>query len=118
MRKADNRPHGRYPIAPPPIPRHRRRPGRRGSGCPTAGRAGANDRIGIGLVGCGSRGTYLLDQALAAAPGQIQLVGLCDVWNLAREKMAASMTPKLPGQKPKLVARHQDLPERCPASTP
>ena len=47
-------------------------------GAPRTARA-ANDRIGIGLVGCGSRGTYLLDQALAAAPGQIQLVGLCDV---------------------------------------
>ncbi len=70
---------------------------------------GANDRIGIGLVGCGSRGTYLLDQALAAAPGQIQLVGLCDVWKLAREKMAASVEPKLPGQQPRLVSRHQDL---------
>jgi predicted dehydrogenase len=70
---------------------------------------GANDRIGIGLVGCGSRGTYLLDQALAAAPGQIQLVGLCDVWKLAREKMAASVGPKLPGQQPRLVSRHQDL---------
>ena len=73
------------------------------------GRAAANDRIGIGLVGCGNRGTYLLDQALAAAPGQIQLVGLCDVWSQAREKLAASMTTKLPGQTPKLMARHQDL---------
>jgi predicted dehydrogenase len=72
-------------------------------------RASANDRIGIGLVGCGSRGTYLLDQALAAAPGQIQLVGLCDVWSQAREKLAASMKTKLPGQTPKLMARHQDL---------
>ena len=76
---------------------------------PRSVQASANDRIGIGLVGCGSRGTYLLDQALAAAPGQIQLVGLCDVWNQAREKLAASMTTKLPGQTPKLMARHQDL---------
>ena len=77
-------------------------------GAPRTARA-ANDRIGIGLVGCGSRGTYLLDQALAAAPGQIQLVGLCDVWSQAREKLAASMKTKLPGQTPKLMARHQDL---------
>ena len=48
-----------------------------------------NDRIGIGLVGCGNRGTYLLNQALAAAPGQIQLVALCDVWSEARQKLAA-----------------------------
>ncbi len=72
-------------------------------------RASANDRIGIGLVGCGSRGRYLLDQALAAAPGTIQLVGLCDVWSQARDTLAASMTSKLPGQSPRLMARHQDL---------
>ena len=77
-------------------------------GAPRTTRA-ANDRIGVGLVGCGSRGTYLLDQALSAAPGQIQLVGLCDVWSQAREKLAASMKTKLPGQTPKLMARHQDL---------
>ena len=76
---------------------------------PRSVRAAANDRIGIGLVGCGSRGTYLLDQALAAAPGQIQLVGLCDVWTQAREKLAAAMTTRLPGQTPTLMSRHQDL---------
>lgn len=72
-------------------------------------RASANDRIGIGLVGCGVRGNYLLDQALAAAPGQIQMVGLCDVWSVARERMAGVVQKKLPGQAPKLFARHQDL---------
>lgn len=72
-------------------------------------RGAANDRIGIGLVGCGSRGTYLLNQALAAAPGQIQLVGLCDVWSQARATLAASVKDTLPGQTPALMARHQDL---------
>ena len=70
---------------------------------------GANDRIGIGLVGCGSRGAYLLNQALEAAPGQIQVVALCDVWSVARERMAATVAEKLPGQTPRLVARHQEL---------
>lgn len=72
-------------------------------------RASANDRINIGLVGCGARGTYLLNQALQAAPGQIQLVGLCDVWRSARESMAARMKDALPGQTPRLMSRHQDL---------
>ena len=72
-------------------------------------RVSANDRIGVGIVGCGSRGTYLLDQLIAAEPGGVQIVGLCDVWTLAREKMAASLTTKLPGQTPMLYARHQDL---------
>jgi predicted dehydrogenase len=75
----------------------------------SARRVSANDRIGLGLVGCGVRGSYLLNQALEAAPGQIQLVGLCDVWKVARESMAAEFNDRLPGQMPRLVARHQDL---------
>jgi predicted dehydrogenase len=77
----------------------------------TTSRVGAspNDRIRLGIVGCGGRGTYLLNQALAAAPGQLEIVALCDVWSVAREKMAALVTEKLPGQQPRLVARHQEL---------
>jgi predicted dehydrogenase len=70
---------------------------------------GANDRFGIGLVGCGGRGAYLLNEAIAAAPGRIQVVGLCDVWSQAREKLAAVVAEKLPGQAPRLVSRHEDL---------
>jgi predicted dehydrogenase len=69
----------------------------------------ANDRINIGLIGCGVRGTYILGEALAAAPGRIQVVALCDVWSQAREKLAASLAEKDPKQKPRLVARHQEL---------
>jgi predicted dehydrogenase len=71
--------------------------------------ASPNDRIRLGIVGCGARGTYLLHQAIAAAPGQLEIVALCDVWSLARETMAALVAEKLPGQKPRLVSRHQDL---------
>jgi predicted dehydrogenase len=70
---------------------------------------GANERIGIGLIGCGGRGMYLLNEALAAAPGQIEVVGLCDVWSPARERLAAVVAEKLPGQRPRLVSRHQEL---------
>lgn len=69
---------------------------------------GANDRIGIGLVGCGSRGTYLLNQAFEA-PSDIEIVGLCDVWAPARERMAALVQARAPGAKPKLVSRYQEL---------
>jgi predicted dehydrogenase len=74
-----------------------------------ARRVSANDRIGLGIVGCGSRGTYLLNQALQAAPGQVQIVGLCDVWRPAREAVAARVKDALPGQAPRLMSRHQDL---------
>jgi predicted dehydrogenase len=71
--------------------------------------ASPSDRIRLGIVGCGGRGTYLVNQALAAAPGQLEIVALCDVWSVAREKMAALVADKLPGQKPRLVSRHQEL---------
>ena len=71
--------------------------------------AAPNGRINLGIIGCGSRGTYLLNQALAAAPGQFEVVALCDVWSAAREKMADLVAEKLPGQKPRLFSRHQEL---------
>jgi predicted dehydrogenase len=70
---------------------------------------GANDRIGIGIVGCGSRGTYLLNEAIAADAAGIEIVGLCDVWSVARDRLAGVLAEKLPTQRPKLVARHEDL---------
>ena len=70
---------------------------------------GANERIRLGVIGCGSRGTYLLNEALAAEPGRLEVVALCDVWSVNRERMAALVAQKLPGQKPTLVSRHQEL---------
>jgi predicted dehydrogenase len=55
------------------------------------------------------RGTYILNEVLAVAPGRVQVVGLCDVWAEARAKLALSVADKLPGQQPRLVARHQEL---------
>jgi len=69
----------------------------------------ANDRINVGLIGCGVRGNYILGEALAAGAGQLQVVGLCDVWKQAREQTAERLTQKLPGQQPKLFARYQDM---------
>jgi predicted dehydrogenase len=71
--------------------------------------ASANDRINLGLIGCGVRGNYILGEALNAAPGRVQVVALCDVWSQAREKTADSLAKKLQGQKPKLFARYQEL---------
>jgi predicted dehydrogenase len=70
---------------------------------------GANDRINLGLVGCGVRGTYLFNEAVAAARDKLNVVAACDVWAPAREKFASLVAEKLPGQKPKLFARHEDL---------
>src|SRR4030095_13981897 len=69
---------------------------------------GANDRINLGIIGCGGRGTYLLNQALEAEPGKIEIVALADVWSRQRETMAGLIAQKLPGQKPKQFARYHD----------
>ena len=77
---------------------------------PVRGRAsGASDRIGLGIIGCGVRGTYLFNEAIAAAADRLEVVALCDVWTPAREKFAQLVGEKLPGQKPRLVARYEDL---------
>ncbi|HEX7085836.1 MAG TPA: Gfo/Idh/MocA family oxidoreductase [Vicinamibacterales bacterium] len=70
---------------------------------------GANDRIGIGVVGCGVRGRYLLNEILNVAADRVDVVALCDVWTPARERLAEHLQSRVPGAKPKLMARHQDL---------
>lgn len=71
---------------------------------------GANDKINLGLIGCGVRGNYILGEALAAGGGNINVVALCDVWSQAREQTAARLADKLPGQpKPKLFAKYEEL---------
>lgn len=44
---------------------------------------GANDRIGVGLIGCGGQGTYHLTK-LAKNPA-VEVVGVCDVFTPRRE---------------------------------
>ena len=67
----------------------------------------ANDRINLGLIGCGVRGNYILGEALASGGGKVQVVGLCDVWTQAREQTAAKLADK--GHKPKLFAKYQEM---------
>src|SRR5215510_492378 len=69
----------------------------------------ANDRINLGLIGCGVRGNYILGEALASGGGKVQVVGLCDVWKNAREETAARLAQKLPTSKPKLFARYEEM---------
>ena len=59
----------------------------------TSTRAGAvspNDKINVSIVGGGVRGNYILGEAIAAGAGRINVVGICDVWTVARDKMAAT----------------------------
>ncbi|MBI1791729.1 MAG: Gfo/Idh/MocA family oxidoreductase [Acidobacteria bacterium] len=53
----------------------------------SAGRVlGANDRIRLGIIGTGSRGSYLMGRASKA--GNMQWVAVCDAWDLRRDQAA------------------------------
>ena len=51
---------------------------------------GANDRIGLGVIGCGNRGRHVMNHFIATA--QAQVFGLCDVY-AARIDQARSNAP-------------------------
>src|SRR5450755_3531214 len=77
-----------------------------GAGVLASGRAmGANDRINVGVIGLGGRGSYLLDMVLhrVAEKSDVQVAALCDPYQARLNKAAA----KVPGAK--TYAHHQEL---------
>ncbi len=57
---------------------------------------GANDRIQIGMLGCGARAGGLLDMAgMSRKDGNLQIRSVCDLWTYAREQMAARVEDQL-----------------------
>ncbi len=53
---------------------------------------GANDRIRLGQLGCGSRSHGHVHMAqLAAKQTPVETVAVCDIWSLAREQRAAQV---------------------------
>lgn len=53
---------------------------------------GANDKLRIGIVGCGGRGNFLMEQVLRSAATQnVEIVALCDVWSVNLERTAGSL---------------------------
>src|SRR5512144_2375363 len=48
--------------------------------------AGANDRVRLGIIGTGGRGSYLMRAANSV--GGIQWVAVCDAWDKRREQAA------------------------------
>jgi predicted dehydrogenase len=71
---------------------------------------GANDRIRIGLVGCGNRGVDSLMAGLLRLrqDHQLEIAGLCDVWkvNLAR---AVSRLAETQAERPLTCSRYEEL---------
>ena len=68
---------------------------------------GANDRIRLGLVGCGGRGRDLL-KAVASSGENAAITAICDVWRVNREAMAAEVE-KAFGRAPAQTTRYQEV---------
>jgi len=70
---------------------------------------GANERISIGVIGCGGRGQYLMGEARKfRVKLNVELTALCDVWRLNRERAAAKVTGWT-GLDPETFSRYRDL---------
>lgn len=57
---------------------------------------GANDRIQIGILGCGARGDGLLAMAgMSKQEGNLQIRSVCDIWTYNRERMRSLVADKV-----------------------
>lgn len=68
---------------------------------------GANDRISVGMIGCGGRG--LLSEVLQfTKETNSQVMAVCDTWRQQREK-AIAQVKAADGNSPEQFVRYQDL---------
>ena len=69
--------------------------------------SGANDRIGVAVIGCGGRG--LLNEVLEfSRECNVEVAAVCDTWRQQREAAAAKVK-QATGAEPKQVVRYQDV---------
>ncbi|HKX32206.1 MAG TPA: Gfo/Idh/MocA family oxidoreductase [Blastocatellia bacterium] len=70
---------------------------------------GANDRLRVGLIGCGARGNYLLSETLKAAKAlNVEVAALCDVWSVNLQQTAGWLAGRQE-TRPETFARYHDL---------
>jgi predicted dehydrogenase len=71
---------------------------------------GANDRIHIGMIGCGGRNTWLVRKWLrdVAEKHNAQVIACCDVWRQKREQ-AVALIKKEYGNEPKTYSDYRKL---------
>lgn len=70
---------------------------------------GANDRIRIGVIGPGARGTDLMREAYEVGKDlNAEIVAICDVWRRNLER-AANLVKKWYGREPLKFVAHEDL---------
>ena len=73
------------------------------------GQASANERIGIGLIGVGGRGSALMGEIVALAKKHnVQITAVCDVWRKNLSAAVARVKAKL-GEEPRQFTRFADL---------
>jgi predicted dehydrogenase len=71
--------------------------------------AGANDRLSIGIIGCGNRAASLVnDMAGFMREENFEFTAVCDVWKVNLNKTARSVQD-LSGRAPRTFSRYQDL---------
>jgi len=72
--------------------------------------AGANDRIRLGLIGCGQRGrnAHLAGIRPHAAAANVDVVAVCDPWRVHREE-AAAQAKEWFGASPREFVNHREL---------
>jgi predicted dehydrogenase len=69
---------------------------------------GANDKINVGLVGVGNRGSAHLRDLTALKDLNISIAGICDVYRVNREKAAAAVEAGF-GSKPKTTTDYREM---------
>ncbi|HXG70727.1 MAG TPA: Gfo/Idh/MocA family oxidoreductase, partial [Gemmatimonadaceae bacterium] len=69
---------------------------------------GANDRLRIGVIGCGIRGNYLISEIFRLTDLNVEVAAICDVWRVNLDKTAAAVTAKQ-RKAPLTFARYADL---------
>jgi len=70
---------------------------------------GANDRIQIGLLGCGSRGEGHINMiGMCRKSGNLQVRSVCDIWTFNREKQRDLVKSQL-GDDPKLFKYSEQM---------
>jgi predicted dehydrogenase len=68
---------------------------------------GANDRFGVAVIGCGSRG--LIREVLQfAKEANVEVMAVCDTWRVQRENAVATAR-KASGKAPEAFVHYQDV---------
>jgi len=69
---------------------------------------GANDRIRVGMIGVGGRGSENIREIVRVRDLNVTITGICDVWRPNRERAAATVEKQF-GEKPKATTNYLEM---------